>query len=216
MSFGKRGRPPEDLLARQREIYEAVSPLILRIGARQLSMRQAASAACLSIGGLYHYFPTKRSLVLHGFSPEALNRHCQDFHTQFEYLAEVDPDQYLDQAIQDTVQLIRFVRPAFHAALELGVESFWYVIDNVLSLTIDVYAVILQRLFPEVKGQELDRIGRALRRSIAGSVLDKTITDEEISDELRSLVDGYKLRSSQELQVNPNRIFVNEESRLRG
>lgn len=207
MSFGKRGRPPEDLLARQREIYEAVSPLILKIGARQLSMRQAASAACLSVGGLYHYFPTKRRLVLHGLSPEALNKRCQDFHAQFEYLAEVDPEQYLDLAIQDTVKLIGFVRPAFHAALELGVESFWYVIDNVLSLTIDVYNVILQRLFPEVNEQELDRIGRALRRSIAGSVLDKTITNDEISDELRSLVDGYKLRSSHHLPVNPNHIF---------
>ncbi|MBK9715083.1 MAG: helix-turn-helix transcriptional regulator [Kouleothrix sp.] len=64
MLFGKRGRPPEDRLARQREIYTAVAPLIEREGVRRLSMRQAAAAACLSIGGLYHYFPTKRELVL--------------------------------------------------------------------------------------------------------------------------------------------------------
>ena len=62
MAFGKPGRPPEDRLARQREIYEAVIPLIYRDGARRLSMRDAASAACLSIGGLYHYFPNKREL----------------------------------------------------------------------------------------------------------------------------------------------------------
>ncbi|MBK9715090.1 MAG: TetR family transcriptional regulator [Kouleothrix sp.] len=32
--------------------------MIEREGVRRLSMRQAAAAACLSIGGLYHYFPT--------------------------------------------------------------------------------------------------------------------------------------------------------------
>ena len=36
MAFGKPGRPPEDRLARQREIYEAVTPLIYRDGARRL------------------------------------------------------------------------------------------------------------------------------------------------------------------------------------
>jgi hypothetical protein len=35
MTFGKPGRPPEDRLARQREIYEAVVPLICRDGARR-------------------------------------------------------------------------------------------------------------------------------------------------------------------------------------
>src|SRR5258708_10463699 len=92
--FGKKGRPPEDRLARQKEIYAAVSPLILQEGARQLSMRHAAQAACLSIGGLYHYFPTKRDLMLHGLCPEATHRHCQDFHAQFGYLADLHPERH--------------------------------------------------------------------------------------------------------------------------
>src|SRR5260370_10216675 len=45
MTFGKPGRPPEDRMARQCEIFVAVSPLLLTIGAQQLSMRQAAQAA---------------------------------------------------------------------------------------------------------------------------------------------------------------------------
>src|SRR5258708_11606862 len=45
MTFGKPGRPPEDRMARQCEILVAVSPLLLTIGAQQLSMRQAAQAA---------------------------------------------------------------------------------------------------------------------------------------------------------------------------
>src|SRR5436305_196848 len=51
--FGKPGRPPEDRLGRQYEIYQAVTPLLLAVGARRLSMRDAADAACMSIGGLY-------------------------------------------------------------------------------------------------------------------------------------------------------------------
>ena len=41
MSFGKPGRPCEDRLIRQREIYLAVTPLLEQIGVRDLSMRAA-------------------------------------------------------------------------------------------------------------------------------------------------------------------------------
>jgi AcrR family transcriptional regulator len=199
-TFGKKGRPPEDLLARQREIYEAVSPLILQMGARQLSMRQAANAACLSIGGLYHYFPTKRDLVLHGLSRDALNRWCHEFHAQFGHLVNTDPEQYLEKCLDDTVQVIKFLRPAFHAALELGAEAFWNVIENVLMFTIQEFTMVLRLLVPEVREQELDLLGRAIRRSICAGVLDKTATDCEIRDELRALLDGYKSHASHELQ----------------
>jgi len=58
----------------------------------------------------------------------------------------------------------------------------------------------LSRLIPQANEQELNRIGRAIRRSICAGVLDKTATDSEIRDELRALLDGYKSHASQELQ----------------
>ena len=76
---GKPGRPPEDRLKRQHEIFLAVAPLIERHGAKRLTMRQAARAAHLSLGGLYHYFPTKGDLVLHALKPEAVARLCAEF-----------------------------------------------------------------------------------------------------------------------------------------
>ena len=69
--FGKPGRPPEDRIQRQREIWAAVSPLIEKHGARKLTMRKAAAVSFLSLGGLYHYFPEKRSLVLFGLDQAA-------------------------------------------------------------------------------------------------------------------------------------------------
>jgi AcrR family transcriptional regulator len=194
MTFGKKGRPTEDRLARQREIYTAVAPLIVRGGARQLSMRQAAQAACLSIGGLYHYFPTKRELVLHGLCPEAIMRRCQEFHAQFEHLAEADPQQYIKEGIDLIVSHVGFCRPALHAALELGTESFWEVIETLLTGTEQAFEVNLQRLCPAASDQEIQRWGRSIRRALGAALLDKSISPDELRDDLRILIDGYASR----------------------
>ena len=194
MLFGKRGRPPEDRLARQREIYTAVAPLIEREGARRLSMRQAAAAAGLSIGGLYHYFPTKRELVLHGLCLEAILRRCQDFHAQFEHLAEADPQQYIKEGIDLIVSHVGFCRPALHAALELGAESFWEVIETLLTGTEQAFKVNLQRQLPEASDQEVQRCGRAIHRALCAALLDKRISPDELRDELHILFDGYARR----------------------
>jgi AcrR family transcriptional regulator len=197
MVFGKRGRPPEDRLTRQREIFGAVSPLILDVGARRLSMRQAADAACLSIGGLYHYFPTKRELVLHGLRPEAIYRYCEDFHAEFGHLAYLDPQRYIDEGIDVVVEQVGFCRPAIYAALELGTESFWEVIEGLLTGTVGDFEVNLRRLVPRLSDQELHRCGRAIRRSISGALLDKSITPDEFRDELHLLINGYIARAGQ-------------------
>lgn len=201
MAFGKMGRPPEDRLARQRGIYNAVAPLILQVGARRLSMRQAARAACLSIGGLYHYFPTKRDLVLHGLCPEALLRHCQDFHSQFGHLTSLNPQQYMDEGINVVVKEVAFCRPAIHAALELGAGSFWEVIEMLLTSTALEFEERLQQLFPEVSEQELHQWGRAIRRSICAALLDKSVTPDELRGELQLLVTGYVDRISHDEQT---------------
>lgn len=191
MTFGKKGRPLEDKLARQREIYTAVSPLILQIGVCELSMRQAARAASLSIGGLYYYFPTKRALVLHGLSPQALYRLCQDFHAEYNHLTYVDPRRYIAEGINVVVQQVGFCRPAIHAALELGNESFWEVIDTLLTPTVLDFEVHLQRAVPEVSNQVVHQWGRAIRHSICAALLDKNTTSAEFHDELNRLVASY-------------------------
>ena len=75
-----RGRPAEDHLQRQREIYEAAGPLILARGRAHLSMQQIARAAHASVGSLYYYFPSKRDLVLCGLRTEVLAHRCAAFH----------------------------------------------------------------------------------------------------------------------------------------
>src|SRR5689334_11440210 len=104
MTFGKVGRPPEDRFGRKLEIFEAVAPLILEKGARRLSMQEAACAACLSIGGLYHYFPTKRELVLYTLQPDVLDRRCLHFHLKYQGLASSEPERYFVLFVDFAVQ----------------------------------------------------------------------------------------------------------------
>lgn len=196
MTFGKKGRPAEDRLLRQREIYNAVSPLIMQVGARRISMRQAAQAACLSLGGLYHYFPTKRDLVLHSVRPEALRRLCDDFHAEFGHLAQRDPQRYMQEGVNIVVKQMSFYRPGVYAALELGNESFWEVIETLLTSTSLQFEERLQMLYPAISEDELQQWGQAIRRSICAALLDKRVSPDQLRDELRMLVASYANRAT--------------------
>jgi AcrR family transcriptional regulator len=187
---GKPGRPPEDRLLRQREIFAAVAPLILERGPRQLTMRQAASAACLSLGGLYHYFRTKRELVLHGVQPEAFARLCEDFYRESGHLEGSDPPAMLDAFLDFQIREIEFVRPAIHAALDIGGDAFWRALENGVSRGLEAYVRVLGSVIPHATERDLEALGRAMRRSLFAAMLDPSVTPDELRDELRSLADG--------------------------
>lgn len=190
---GKRGRPPEDRLARQREIYERVAPLILELGPRRLTMRQAARAAYLSLGGLHHYFPTKRALVLHAFEPEVFARICADFNARAEMLAESDPDAYLAAFVEHSVAQISFVRPALHAALELGVETFWESLDAGINAGLDSFVLLLGQIVPTARERDIPLLARQFRRTFFAALLDRTMSGDEIATVLWALLDGSAL-----------------------
>jgi len=191
MAFGKSGRPPEDALARQREIYEAVSPLILDTGVRRLSMRVAARTACLSVGGLYHHFATKRDLVLHGMQPEAIAQYCQDFHSKFGYLAHSDPPSFLDAYLDFVTASIGFIRPAVHAALELGIETLETILEPSLTAASVEFAATFHAVFPSASEADVYLAGRAISRAIVSALFDKNITAQEFRGEVTALITGY-------------------------
>ena len=188
--FGKVGRPAEDRLLRQREIFEAVAPLILEVGARELTMRQAAYRASMSIGGMYHYFPSKRDLVLHSLKPEAHDRLCIEFYAAYGHLEDSDPDAFLDAFIEFQVHAAEFVRPALHAALDLGADTVWPTLERAMSLGLEDWVRIARRVVPEADERDLVALCRAVRRTMLGAMLDKTITPAELREELRALIVG--------------------------
>lgn len=189
--FGKPGRPPADRLARQQEIYEAVTPLILTIGARQLTMRDAAHAACLSIGGLYHYFPTKRALVLHGLDFDARGRLCHEYRAQLADLTRWDMDRYVGAYVDFSTMIFRFMRPAVLAALDLGAEELQAQLDEGLVYNVTELTETLRQLAPDMPEERLAALGRAIRRIGLGALVDRHTNFDELREQLRALLDGY-------------------------
>jgi AcrR family transcriptional regulator len=181
---GKPGRPPEDRLLRQREIYQAVAPLLLSVGVRRLTMRQAARAACISLGGLSYYFPTKQDLVLHGVQPAAAARLCLDFHAVYGLRKQVEPRRFLELWTEFVVDWIAFVRPSVQAALELGQETFRHVLEQGINAGLDDLAESLDLLVPTSNPEGMRVLARRLQRSLFAACIDQSLPLEDVREEL--------------------------------
>jgi AcrR family transcriptional regulator len=188
--FGKPGRPPEDRVQRRREIWTAVSPLIEKFGARNLTMRQAAAVSFLSLGGLYHYFSDKRSLVLFGLDQEAHVRVCAEFKERYGHLKDTDPQASAEAFIHFFGGQVSFVRPAVHAALELGAEDFMSRLEENISLGLDSFTETLRLALPDAEDRDLRAVARSVRRLVLAGLMDKSVTQSEIEEELRAVVVG--------------------------
>lgn len=124
-SRGRPGRPAEDPAARRRDIYSAAGPLILERGYRGLTMAAAARAAYVSVGGLYHYFRSKRDLALYAIQLESLARIRHGFEEQHASLHSTDPAGYLQAFIEYSIGQVLFARPSARAAMEIGGTTLW-------------------------------------------------------------------------------------------
>lgn len=71
------GRPAEDAVARRAEIYRRARPLLEEFGYREVTVKQLARACHMSPAALYHWFPTKRDLVLYPLSSPDRNGRCE-------------------------------------------------------------------------------------------------------------------------------------------
>ena len=190
MTFGKRGRPPEDRLARQREIYEAVVPLIYGDGARRLSMREAARSARMSVGGLYHYFPTKRDLVLHGLREDARARLCREYRSDLGDLSGWSAERHVEAYLDLSLRMFAFARPSVQAALELGAEELQAVLDAGLRTNVGELVETLRLVDAGIPDEDLEALARALRRAVLGALVDRHADLDETREQMRALIGG--------------------------
>jgi AcrR family transcriptional regulator len=197
----RRGRPPEDRSLRQREIWDAVAPLIESLGARRLSMRQAATAAHLSVGGLYHYFPDKRSLVLYALRPEAFQRLCSDFVARYEHLKRSDPLAFLEAFVHFGVEEVLFIRPAIKAALELGADDFWTRLDEGINAGLEGFIQTVSLVVPDAHTRDLRALCRSIRRICFAAMLDRSVTPDEVEAEIRAVISGVGVGTHPTLTV---------------
>ena len=206
VAFGKPGRPPEDRLARQREIYEAIVPLIYRDGARRLSMRAAAREARMSVGGLYHYFPTKRDLVLHGLREDARARLCQEYRSHLGDLSGWSEERYVEAYLDLSICMFSFTRPSVQAALELGVEELQTVLDAGLRTNVGELVETLRLVDAGVPKKDLEALARALRRIVLGALVDRHADLDETREQMRALIEGYATSSRREEFAGPRAV----------
>jgi AcrR family transcriptional regulator len=187
--FGKPGRPREDGFRRRWEIYSSVAPLIEKAGAGGLTMRQAAAAAHMSLGGIYHYFPSKRDLVLFGVSPEALQGLCEASHQQLAQLEETDPQARLATFLDSLVWAVSGLRPALVAAIELGAGPALDTVEAAMNVTLQEFVRAVRAVRTDMGDAEAQTLDRALRHAVFGAMLDRSATPSDLRDELRSIVE---------------------------
>jgi AcrR family transcriptional regulator len=192
--FGKLGRPLEDRVGRRREIWIAIAPLIESSGVRELTMRRAAGAAGMSLGGLYHYFPNKRALVFYGMDQDALKRSCDEFVARYGHLRETDPGAMVQAFVHFFADEAAFIRPAVKAALTLGADDFLPQLGEVVSIGLEGFTGTLRLALPNAPERELRALASATRRLFFASLVDWTLTPENFEEELRGLVEAVRSR----------------------
>lgn len=157
-------------------------------------MRRAAEAARMSVGGLYHYFPNKRALVLYGLDQEALERGCEEFMARNGHLQGGDPAAMVQAFTHFFAGEAAFIRPAVKAALALGADDFLPKLGDIVNIGLDGFTRTLRLALPTAPESELCALARATRRLFFASLVDWTLTPEKFEEELRDLVEEARTR----------------------
>jgi AcrR family transcriptional regulator len=185
-----------DRLERQHEIFMAVAPLILERGVRRLSMPEVAHAACLSIGGLYHYFPTKRALALHGLDADARERLCRVHRFDLERHTTSGLDQAVEAFLDYSALMLAFARPSVQAALELGIDDVQELIRPGWSHNVGDLMQTVATIVPGMSRTDRETRGLAYRAMGLGFLLDRQADPESWRELARLLIEGALARSS--------------------
>lgn len=188
MKFGKVGRPAKDPVGERLRIYRAAGPLILERGVRGTTIGAVARAACLSPGGIYHYFTSKRQLVLYGLEPQALSRACMEeaaeLHDALASARRSDLAEVIGLYVEKNVRMLEFVRPALHAAVELGRPELRRRLSAGIKEDADHLVSALRSLHPDATQQTAEESANAIRRTILGLAVHETVTAAEARRQL--------------------------------
>lgn len=190
-SKGRRGRPAEDRYARRWAVYRAVAPLVDRTGVKGLSMRAAARAAGMSVGGLYRYFPAKRDLVLLPLDPGFNEWLCGTYDDRLRGTA---PEEFAAGLLRTMARSVVLVRPAIRASMELGTEVFEDAVASAGRIAGGGFAEAVRCAAPELGARAAAELERGLLRTFLAAVLDRTATAEQLESDLHLLLVAHRAR----------------------
>jgi AcrR family transcriptional regulator len=190
VSFEKPGRPPNDPAEERLRIYVAALPAIRKDGARA-SMDALARLAHMSVGGVYHYFDTKRQLLLHGLSPEALELACRTFHDTMVGAADDGPAEVTSAYVDKTVHMFRLIQPAATAALEMSIAEMRAQLATALHQDADGLIQVLAKVSPDLTEQSRVELASGIRRTLMALALDPQATEADVRRQLTAVLRGF-------------------------
>jgi AcrR family transcriptional regulator len=157
-------------------------------------MRQAATAAYLSVGSLYNYFPTKKALVTFGLDHETLKNACTDFFARAERSGVHDPIAAARDFSRFLAGQVFFIRPSMLAALESGgAEGFVSALEAVL-IRGDKHIEELVLAHSDARGGDAASVARLVRRVVLSGLLDRSVTQIELERDLFAAFEGVTIR----------------------
>ena len=163
-------------------------PLIVAHGVRGTTIKELALAACLSPGGIYHYFGSKEQLLLYGLEPEALSRACMEEAAElYAVLDRQKPDarEVIELYVEKNVRMLEFVRPAIQAAIEFGRPALKRRLSAGLKEDADSLVTALSML--QCGPVDAEESANAIRRTILGLAVDEGVRSDEARRQLHWL-----------------------------
>jgi AcrR family transcriptional regulator len=148
--------------------------------------------------GLYHYFPTKRDLVLHGLSEDARARLCQEYRSRLGDLSGWSAGRHVEAYLDLSIRMFSFARPSVQAALELGAEELQAVLDSGMRTNVGELVETLRLVDAGVPEEDLEALARALRRVMLGALVDRHADLGETREQMRVLIEGHAIGARRE------------------
>jgi AcrR family transcriptional regulator len=145
----------------------------------------------MSVGGLYHYFPTKRDLVLHGLREDARARLCREYRSDLGDLSGWSTGRHIEVYLDLSIRMFSFAKPSVQAALELGAEELQAVLDGGLRTNVGELVETLRLVDAGIPEEDLEALARALRRVVLGALVDRHAALDETREQMRVLIGGY-------------------------
>lgn len=149
-------------------------------------MAEAARAAGVSVGTLYHYFSDKRALLLYGINPEPANYICERFRQEHGHLAR-DIEAFRHALADLIVDTLLLMRGSVDAAIAMGPEVVRDQVDAVTNQPVEAFESLIAMAVRSERANA-GQVERAIRRSVVSALMEKDFAPDELRIHFKSLL----------------------------
>jgi hypothetical protein len=114
---------------------------------------------------------------------------CEQSHQRLAPLLRTDPHAHLATFLDDLAWVVSAVRPALVAAVELGAGPALDTIEAAMKVALQEFVRAIRAVRTDMGDAEAQTLDRALRHTMFGAMLDRSVTPSDLRSELRSIVE---------------------------